>query len=117
MRRLTSFTFQSLDGYYKGPGGDISWNRHGPQELRFSEDQLARNHVLVFGRRTFEHMAGVWPTPEAAARLHAIAAAMNRADKIVVSNTLREAAWGRRASSAATWRQPSVRSRQKTGRT
>jgi len=94
MRGLSSFTFQSVDGFFKGPNEDISWNRHGPEELAFSEAQLARNHVLVFGRRTYEHMAAVWPTPEAAARLPAIAVAMNRAEKIVVSNSLRHAAWG-----------------------
>lgn len=94
MRRLISFTFQSLDGYYKGPNEDIAWNRHGPNEVKFSEDQLARGHTLVFGRRTYEHMAAFWPTPAAAAHLPAIAAAMNRADKVVVSNSLRAAAWG-----------------------
>jgi len=94
MARLTSFTFQSIDGFYKGPDEDVSWNRHGAEELAFSEAQMARNHTLVFGRRTYEHMAAVWPTPEAAARLPAIAAAMNRAEKIVVSNSLQQAPWG-----------------------
>lgn len=94
MPRLTSFTFQSIDGFYKGPGEDVSWNRHGKEELAFSEAQLARGDRLVFGRRTYEHMADVWPTAEAQMRLPVIAAAMNRAEKIVVSNTLQEAAWG-----------------------
>lgn len=65
MPRLTSFTFQSIDGFYKGPGEDVSWNRHGEEELAFSEAQLARGHRLVFGRRTYEHVAAVWPTIEA----------------------------------------------------
>jgi dihydrofolate reductase len=94
MRRLTSFTFQSIDGFFKGPNEDISWNRHGPEEVAFSEAQLARRHVLVFGRRTYEHMAAFWPTSAAAAHLPAIADGMNRADKIVVSTSLREAHWG-----------------------
>ncbi|WP_299364253.1 dihydrofolate reductase family protein [uncultured Paracoccus sp.] len=94
MRRLTSFTFQSIDGFFKGPDEDISWNRHGPEEIAFSEAQLARGDTLVFGRRTYDHMADFWPTPAAAAHLPAIAGAMNRAEKIVVSNSLREALWG-----------------------
>ena len=94
MARLTSFTFQSIDGFYKGPDEDVSWNRHGAEELAFSEAQLARGHTLVFGRRTYEHMAAVWPTPGAQARLPVIAAAMNRAEKIVVSNSLPQASWG-----------------------
>jgi dihydrofolate reductase len=92
--RLTSFTFQSINGFYKGPGEDVSWNRHGEEELAFSEAQLARGHRLVFGRRTYEHMAAVWRTIEAQARLPVIAAGMNQAAKIVVSNTLQQATWG-----------------------
>ncbi|MCG6122245.1 MAG: dihydrofolate reductase family protein [Microvirga sp.] len=93
-RRLSSFTFQSADGFYKGPDEDISWNRHGPEELRFSEEQIARGDVLVFGRRTYEHMAAFWTLPLAEERMPAIAAGMNRAEKIVVSTSLREAPWG-----------------------
>lgn len=63
MRRLTSFTFQSIDGFFKGPDEDISWNRHGPEEIAFSEAQLTRGDTLVFGRRTYEHMMAFWPTP------------------------------------------------------
>jgi dihydrofolate reductase len=94
MRRLSSFTFQSVDGFFKGPDEDISWNRHGPEELAFSEAQVARGETLIFGRRTYAHMAAFWPAPAAAAHLPAIARGMNRADKIVVSNSLRAAEWG-----------------------
>ncbi|WP_071795258.1 dihydrofolate reductase family protein [Natronohydrobacter thiooxidans] len=94
MPRLTSFTFQSLDGFFTGPGGDLSWTRHGPEELAFSQAQLARGETLVFGRRTYEHMAGFWPRPEAAQSHPAIAAGMNRAQKIVVSNGLEHTDWG-----------------------
>lgn len=52
MPRLTSFTFQSTDGFYKGPGEDLSWKRHGADELAFTEAQLARGDRLVFGRLT-----------------------------------------------------------------
>jgi dihydrofolate reductase len=94
MRRLSSFTFQSVDGFFKGPDDDITWTRHGPEERAFSEAQVARGDTLVFGRRTYAHMAAFWPTPAAAAHLPAIAAGMNRADKIVVSDSLAAAPWG-----------------------
>lgn len=94
MPRLTSFTFQSIDGFFKGPDEDISWNRHGPEEIAFSETQVARGDVLVFGRRTYEGMAEFWPTPAAVAQLPAIACGMNAAQKIVVSNSLRTTPWG-----------------------
>jgi len=94
MRRLTSFTTQSIDGFYKGPGEDISWHRHGPEETRFSEEQLALGDTLVFGRRTYEMMAAFWPTDTAARMLPAVAEGMNRAEKIVVSDSLGTAPWG-----------------------
>lgn len=94
MPKLTSFTFQSIDGFYKGVADDVSWNRQGPEEVAFAEAQIARGQVLVFGRRTYEHMAAFWPTAEAAAYLPAIAHGMNAAQKIVVSTGLRDAPWG-----------------------
>lgn len=39
-------------------------------------------------------MAGFWPSDEARARLPAIADGMSRAEKIVVSDTLKEPVWG-----------------------
>lgn len=78
----------------QGTSRGYFWNSHGPEEIAFSEAQLARGDTLVFARRTYDHIADFWLTPAAATHLPAIAGAMNRAEKIVVSNSLREALWG-----------------------
>lgn len=93
MGRLTSFTFISLDGYYKAPGEDISWHRHGAEEGQFSADSLQSGNTLLFGRRTYELMAAFWPTPTALEQMPVVANGMNRAEKIVFSRTLSEAGW------------------------
>ena len=93
MGKLTSFTFISLDGYYKGPDADISWHRHGAEEGAFSAESLRAGNILLFGRRTYEMMASFWPTPMAAEQFPAVAEGMNGAEKIVFSRTLTNPAW------------------------
>lgn len=91
MRKLTSFTFITLNGYYKGNNEDTSWHGHGEEEGRFSEESLHSNNILLFGRTTYEMMAGFWPTAAAAEMFPEVATGMNRAEKIVFSNTLKMA--------------------------
>jgi dihydrofolate reductase len=40
MRKLSVFNFVTLNGYFKGPNGDISWHRHGGEEAEGSEQPL-----------------------------------------------------------------------------
>lgn len=87
MAQLTAFVFTSLNGFYKGPDEDISWHTHEEEEVGFSEEGLASESILVFGRKTYEHMAAFWPTPEAAAHLPTVAKGMNAAEKIAISRT------------------------------
>lgn len=93
MGKLNTFTFISLDGYYKGLNEDISWHRHGAEEGAFSAESLQVGNTLLFGRRTYELMVSFWPTPMAAEQFPAVAEGMNRAEKIVFSRTLNEARW------------------------
>lgn len=94
MRRLSAFIFVSLDGYFEGPEkGDISWHRHGPEENAYALEGLKSGSALLFGRVTYDMMAGYWPTPLAKTNDPVVAEAMNRADKIVFSRTLDKAAW------------------------
>lgn len=93
MPALRAFTFLSLNGLYKGEGDDIGWHRHGEEEARYSEESLAAGHTLVFGRRTYDMMASFWPTPEAAEAYPAVAAGMNRSDKIVLSRRPFDPTW------------------------
>lgn len=93
MRKLTAFNFTTLNGFYKGPGEDISWNQHGPQENEHAENGLRSGNILLFGRRTYDMMAGFWPGDQARAMMPQVAAGMNKAEKIVVSNSLANPAW------------------------
>lgn len=93
MATLSSFTFLSLDGYYKGLNEDISWHRHGEEEGQFSVDSLQSENILLFGRKTFEMMASFWPTEMAAQQFPDVAKGMNKAKKLVVSNTIQKVNW------------------------
>ncbi|WP_437510599.1 dihydrofolate reductase family protein [Sorangium sp. So ce1099] len=93
MGTLTVFNFMTLDGYFKGPNGDISWNSHGAEEGELAASALKSENTLLFGRVTYEHMASFWPTPDAIKNAPAIAGGMNRAEKVVFSRTLQKAEW------------------------
>jgi len=93
MGKLTVFNFITLNGFFRGPGGDIGWHGHGAEENEYAASNLGSGNILLFGRVTYEMMAGYWPTPEAAANTPEVAAGMNAAEKIVFSRTLGEAAW------------------------
>lgn len=93
MGKLSIFNFITLNGYYKGPNEDIGWHRHGGEESQYSEEGLAHENILMFGRRTYEMMAAFWPTPAAKDLFPKVAEGMNKAEKIVFSRTLKKAGW------------------------
>jgi len=93
MGKLIVFNFLSLNGYYKGDGGDISWHRHGGEEAEFSKENAQAGGTIVFGRVTYEMMAGFWPTADAAKAFPEVAKGMNESQKIVFSRTLKKATW------------------------
>lgn len=93
MAQLTLFNFITLNGFYKGANGDISWHRHGGEEAEYSAEALQASNTLLFGRMTYEMMASYWPTPMAIENSPVVAAGMNQAAKIVFSRTLQKADW------------------------
>ena len=64
MRKIFLFMNVSLDGYFEGPGHDIS----GPATTlrRFSPERSQEVDTFLFGHRTYEMMKSFWPTPQAA---------------------------------------------------
>lgn len=90
MANLIMWNLVTLDGYVEAPGRDISWlNDFWGEDLeRFSIEQGEAAGGLVFGRVTYELMAGHWPGAEGT-----IADFMNRLPKYVFSRTLSQAAW------------------------
>ena len=47
----------------------------------------------MFGRKTYDLMAGFWPTPAAIETMPVVAEAMNNLQKVVFSRTMEKASW------------------------
>ena len=95
-RQLSSFMQVSVDGYFCDANGDMSFAHKPPNDTewqRFVAENAAADAALIFGRVTFEMMAGWWPTPAANAAMPEVAAPMNALPKIVFSRTLGSADW------------------------
>jgi len=96
MRKLVVFNHVSLDGYFVDVNGDMSWAKadHQDEEWNaFVADNASGGGVLVFGRITYELMAGFWPTPFAIENMPIVAEGMNSMPKVVFSRTLDQASW------------------------
>jgi dihydrofolate reductase len=94
MARLIVFNAVSLDGYFSGIDGDMSWaHSRDPEWHRFEQENAKSGGLLLFGRITYELMAGFWPTPQAKKSYPIVAERMNNLPKVVFSRTLDGAAW------------------------
>ena len=90
MRKIVAFTIVSVDGCFAGPNGEIDWFKNNDEEdKKFAAESASPSATLLFGRTTYEMMAGYWPTPAAIKNDPVVAGAMNSAQKIVFSKTLR----------------------------
>ncbi len=83
----------TLDGFFEGPNREIDWHNVDDEFNEFAVDQLNSVDVLLFGRVTYELMAGYWPTPAATKNYSIVANKMNNLPKIVFSRTLKKAEW------------------------
>ena len=93
MRKLYSFMVVTLDGFYEGPYGEFDWPNVDEEFNEFGVEQLHDTDLLLFGRVTYEGMAGYWPTPAARQDDPVVAELMNTLPKLVVSTTLTSAEW------------------------
>jgi dihydrofolate reductase len=96
MRKLSVFNQVSLDGYFVDAHGDMSWAHavaQDPEWQAFVEGNASGDALLLFGRITYELMAGYWPTARAAWDNPIIAERMNSLPKVVFSRTLEQASW------------------------
>jgi dihydrofolate reductase len=91
---LTSFISLSLDGCYADANSDMNWaHSQDPEQAEFTASNAKGGGALVFGRITYDMMAGFWPTPMAAQMMPDVAAQMNALPKTVFSRTMKSAAW------------------------
>jgi dihydrofolate reductase len=93
MRKLLSFHVTSVDGYYEGPNQAFDWPVIDEEFNQFALRQLDEADTLLFGRVTYQLMAGYWPTPAAEQDDPAVATKMNALAKIAISRTLVTADW------------------------
>ncbi len=95
-RKLSVFNQISLDGYFCGENGDLSWaNKHSDDKEwnDFVSGNASGGGVLVFGRITYEMMAGYWPSKLAMENDPIVAGQMNKLQKIVFSKKMKKAEW------------------------
>lgn len=83
----------SLDGFFEGPDHDLSWHNVDAEFNEFAARQANEADTLLFGRRTYELMAGFWPTEAAKRADPVVAGIMNTKPKVVVSKTLDKVEW------------------------
>lgn len=90
---VSMFNYVTLNGFFAGPNGDISWHNFSKDENQVAEEGLQAQNILLFGRVTYELMASYWPTPAGQKNDPEIAEGMNNAEKIVFSRSLKKAQW------------------------
>ena len=96
MRKLIVFNHVSIDGYFTGENGDFRWAHTGsddPEYQAFVAGNASGEGQLLFGRITYDLMAGYWPTPIANQQNPVVAKAMNNMQKVVFSGTMEKASW------------------------
>ena len=94
MRQLITFNNVTLDGFFTDAGSDMSWAHKQDAEWdEFVAGNASGGGVLVFGRTTYDMMAGFWPTSYALQNMPVVAERMNNLPKIVFSRKMAKAAW------------------------
>ncbi len=87
MSKLFLFMMISLDGFFEGPGHDLSWHNADNQEFAdFANEQTAGVGAIIFGHRTYDMMADFWPKPIGEQADATTARLMNKAPKFVVTH-------------------------------
>ncbi len=93
MSKLFSFNMMTLDGFFAGPDGDISWHNVDEEFNEFAIKHTTEAGVLLFGRKTYKLMASYWPTSHALNDDPVVAEIMNSIPKVVFSTSLPAADW------------------------
>jgi len=91
MRKVIVSNIVSIDGFIAGPQGEIDWFAWNEETADYCKEMLASIDTILFGRVTYELMAGYWPT--ATEEDPVIFAAMNNLPKVVFSRTLHAVTW------------------------
>jgi dihydrofolate reductase len=93
MRKIIVSNYVTLDGFFAGSQGEIDWFVWDEEMAGYSKDLLTSMDTILFGRVTYELMAGYWPTASPPAEDPVIIDSMNNLPKVVFSKTLEKVAW------------------------
>jgi dihydrofolate reductase len=95
MAVLSSFMNISLNGFYADENSrmDFAHRAPDPEFNEFTKNNAQGGGRLLFGRTTYEMMAGFWPTPQAKQQMPEVAEQMNAREKFVASRSLKKADW------------------------
>ena len=93
MSKLSVFNLVTLDGYFAGKGGDISWHIVDAEFQEYAKKTSNSGNTLLFGRVTYDLMNSYWTAQEAIKDDPVVAKGMNESKKIVFSKTLAKADW------------------------
>ena len=88
MRKVIVSNFMTLDGFFAGLGGDLDWFVWDGEMAEYMKQQFGAIDTILFGRVTYQMMAGYWPTASPPEDDPVIIEAMNNLPKVVFSQTL-----------------------------
>ena len=93
-RTLNAFLQITLDGYFAGEDGDMSWaHKRDPEWNAWVDENAKGGGAMLFGRVTFAQMESFWPTPAGKAMAPRVAERMTTMPKYVASRTVRSSDW------------------------
>jgi dihydrofolate reductase len=93
VRKVIFHNLISLDGFFEGSEREIDWHNVDNEFNDYAVTILNSVDTLMFGRVTYELMAGYWPTESAIVNDPIVAEKMNSLTKIVFSKTLQKTDW------------------------
>jgi dihydrofolate reductase len=97
MRKLVLFMHVSLDGFAADANSGLGWISYDSELQQYADAIVATVGSPIYGRITYELMAGYWPTmlddPDASEHDKAHARWVDKATKIVFSKTIKKAEW------------------------
>jgi dihydrofolate reductase len=62
VRKIVVSNYVTLDGFFAGPNGEIEWFVWDEETAEYMKGRMSSIDTILFGRVTYELMAGYWPT-------------------------------------------------------
>jgi dihydrofolate reductase len=97
MRKVIALIHLSLDGFAAGPNDELDWISYDSELEQYAHSMHDLTDAVIWGRRTYEGMAGYWLTvpgnPASTPAELEHARWLDQATKIVVSRTLERIEW------------------------